>query len=248
MGAPSLDKCQAPTLSLPSVSLSLDSPPRRGAKNDPRTIRPRALPLRPRPAVPRRGGPCGYGFVDLCHNNQTAIDLMRSAIIKNTVVGATPRYFQRIDGASTRRSSPTSAAPSSTSAATSARTACARSASAPQRRVHGRAELQHPGAARDQRQHRDLYRQHQLRCHRRQRHRRPLQEASGKGGRDSTRGSYVAYAQIVELCIELIRQFYGLPRSFRIAGRAGAEEYIRFSNAGLCPRPRPSEPRRWCST
>ena len=66
-----------------------------------------------------------------------------------------------------------------------------------------------------------------------------LQEASGKGSRDSTRSSYVAYAQIVELCIELIRQFYGLPRSFRIAGRAGAEEYIRFSNAGLCPRPQP---------
>ena len=30
------------------------------------------------------GSPCGYGFVDLCANAQTAIDLMRTAFVKNT--------------------------------------------------------------------------------------------------------------------------------------------------------------------
>ena len=49
-----------------------------------------------------------------------------------------------------------------------------------------------------------------------------LQEASGKGSRDATRSSYIAFGEIVELCIELIRQFYDAPRQFRIAG--GPEE------------------------
>ena len=59
-----------------------------------------------------------------------------------------------------------------------------------------------------------------------------LQEASGKGSRDSTRGSYRAFAQVVSLVIELIRQFYGAPRRFRILGR----DFVSYSNAGLQPQ------------
>ena len=62
-----------------------------------------------------------------------------------------------------------------------------------------------------------------------------LQEASGKGSRDASRASYLAFAEIVELIIELIRQFYTLPRRFRILGRDG-ERFVRFDNAGLLPR------------
>ena len=60
-----------------------------------------------------------------------------------------------------------------------------------------------------------------------------LQEASGKGSRDATRASYRAYGQIINLCIELIRQFYSLPRQFRITGRLGAEQFVTYDNAGL---------------
>ena len=63
-----------------------------------------------------------------------------------------------------------------------------------------------------------------------------LQEASGKGSRDSTRASYLAFGEIIELCIELIRQFYTLPRQFRIAGALGGEDFISYSNAALLPR------------
>ncbi|MBQ1729624.1 MAG: hypothetical protein II036_04670 [Oscillospiraceae bacterium] len=63
-----------------------------------------------------------------------------------------------------------------------------------------------------------------------------LQEASGKGSRDCTRASYLAFAEIVELCIELIRQFYTLPRQFRITGPLGGEEFVSFSNAALVPQ------------
>ena len=225
--------------------------PRRGAKDAPNDIAewvvPNAIGLYAHgrypfvldPLFPVEGSPCGYGFVDLCHNNQTAIDLMRSAIIKNTVVGATPRYFQRIDGsvneeefADLGRSlvhvsgnlGEDSLRQIGFSPLSGVYMDVLNSSIQELRETSGNTETSTGNISSGVTAASAIA---------------ALQEASGKGSRDSTRSSYIAYAQIVELCIELIRQFYGLPRSFRIAGRAGAEEYIRFSNAGLCPRPQP---------
>ena len=47
---------------------------------------------------PIEGSPCGYGYVDLCRNPQTEIDLLKTSFIKNAMVGATPRFFARNDG------------------------------------------------------------------------------------------------------------------------------------------------------
>jgi hypothetical protein len=41
---------------------------------------------------------------------------------------------------------------------------------------------------------------------------------------------------MVEMCIELIRQFYDLPRKFRIVGQYGTEQYVTYSNAGIRPQ------------
>lgn len=63
-----------------------------------------------------------------------------------------------------------------------------------------------------------------------------LQQASGKLSRASTLTSYTAYEQVVYMVIELIRQFYDLPRQFRITGDMGADEYKSFSNIGMQPQ------------
>lgn len=63
-----------------------------------------------------------------------------------------------------------------------------------------------------------------------------LQEAAGKLSRDAEKASYRAFEQIVYLCIELIRQFYDVQRSFRITGQMGQEEYIAFDNTGIAPQ------------
>lgn len=47
---------------------------------------------------PVEGSPCGYGYVDICRNPQTAIDSLGTSLVRNAVVGATPRYFMREDG------------------------------------------------------------------------------------------------------------------------------------------------------
>lgn len=57
-----------------------------------------------------------------------------------------------------------------------------------------------------------------------------LQEAGSKGNRDMIKASYRTFTRIVYLCIELIRQFYTEPRSFRIVGENGATKYIQYQN------------------
>jgi hypothetical protein len=63
-----------------------------------------------------------------------------------------------------------------------------------------------------------------------------LQEAAGKTSSDSTQASYRVYSDMVDMCIELIRQFYDMPRKFRILGQYGMERYISYTNQGLKPQ------------
>ena len=63
-----------------------------------------------------------------------------------------------------------------------------------------------------------------------------MQEAGSKLDRDVSRGSYRAFRKVCLMVIELIRQFYDLPRCFRILGRDGAERFVLYSNRGLRPQ------------
>jgi hypothetical protein len=187
------------------------------------------------PLFPVEGSPCGYGFVDLCANAQTAIDLMRTAFVKNTLVGATPRYFQRIDGSvneeeftdltkplvhvsgnlgeDSLRQIGFAGLPGVYVSVLESTIRELRETSGNTETATGTMNVGVTAASAIA----------------------ALQEASGKGSRDATRASYTAFAEIVELCIELIRQFYTLPRQFRITGAAGPD-FLRYDNSGLRPR------------
>ena len=190
------------------------------------------------PLFPVEGSPCGYGFVDLCANGQTAIDLLRTAFVKNALVGATPRYFQRIDGAVNEEEFLDISRPlvhvSGNLGEDSLRQIgylglpgaylnVLESTIRELRETSGNTEtatgIVHSGVTAASAI-------------------AALQEASGKGSRDATRSAYIAFGEIIELCIELIRQFYTLPRQFRITGALG-EDFVSFSNRGLLPRPLP---------
>ena len=60
-----------------------------------------------------------------------------------------------------------------------------------------------------------------------------LQEAGNKASRDMISASYRAYTQINTLCVELMRQFYDVSRSFRITGEGNEYQFVTFDNAGL---------------
>ncbi len=62
-----------------------------------------------------------------------------------------------------------------------------------------------------------------------------LQEAGNKNARDVIAASNRAYVGIVQLVIELIRQFYGEARTFRITG-ADKQEFVSYRNSGILER------------
>lgn len=184
---------------------------------------------------PIEGSPCGYGFVDLCKNPQTEIDLLKTAFVKNAMVGATPRYFARGDGSINEKEFLDLSVPI----------------------VHTTASLNDDHLRRIETNNLDgNYVSVLDRTIQELRETSgntetaagsstsgvtaasaiaALQEASGKGSRDSTKASYRAYGQIIELCIELIRQFYDWPRQFRIVGQYGAQQFVSFDNSELKP-------------
>ncbi len=65
-------------------------------------------------------------------------------------------------------------------------------------------------------------------------------EAAGRTSRDGNKGTYRAYARVLEMVIERIRQFYDIPRCFRILGEKTAWEFVQFDNSGLRLQENPS--------
>jgi hypothetical protein len=60
-------------------------------------------------------------------------------------------------------------------------------------------------------------------------------EAGSKLSRDNNKASYRSFRNLCVMVIELIRQFYDLPRCFRIMGENGAARFVEYSNAGIQP-------------
>ena len=67
-----------------------------------------------------------------------------------------------------------------------------------------------------------------------------MQEAGSKLSRDMIKASFRVYREIVLLVIELIRQFYDIPRQFRIAGANAVPteyDFVSYSNQNIVPQP-----------
>ena len=64
-----------------------------------------------------------------------------------------------------------------------------------------------------------------------------MQEAGSKLSRDNSKSAYRAYRKMIVLVIELIRQFYDMPRCFRIMGNNGTARFVEYSNANIQAQP-----------
>ena len=184
---------------------------------------------------PIEGSPCGYGYVDLCRNPQTEIDLLKTSFVKNAMVGATPRYFSRGDGSVNEEEFLDLSKP-----IVHVNTA---SEDALRRIEHDRLDGMYVNVLdrtiqelRETSGNTETSTGNVSSGVTAASAIAALQEASGKGSRDSTQSAYRAYSVIVDMCIELIRQFYDLPRQFRILGQYGMEQYVSYTNAGIQPQ------------
>ena len=63
-----------------------------------------------------------------------------------------------------------------------------------------------------------------------------MQEAGSKLSRDANKSAYRVFRQICLDVIELIRQFYDLPRCFRIMGENGVARFVQYNNQGIVPQ------------
>lgn len=180
---------------------------------------------------PEEGTPCGYGYIDLCKSPQKQIDLMNQAILKNTLAAATPRFFVRADGAVNENEyadwtkpfvhtngnlGSDSIAPIHTAGLDSVYVAILQSKIAEMKETAGNRDVANGGTASGVTAATAIA---------------ALQEAGGKLSRNMIDDGYEAFSDVVTLCIELIRQFYGLPRQFRLLGG----EFASYDSSGLQP-------------
>lgn len=184
---------------------------------------------------PEEGTPCGYGYVDLCKSPQKQIDLMNQAILKNTLAASTPRFFVRSDGAVNENEyadwtkpfvhtngnlGADSIAPIHAAGLDSVYVAILNNKIAEMKETAGNRDTVNGGTVSGVTAATAIA---------------ALQEAGGKLSRNMIDDGYEAFSDVVTLCIELIRQFYEMPRQFRLLGEMGREEFVSYDNMGLLP-------------
>lgn len=185
---------------------------------------------------PVEGSPCGFGYVDVCKNAQEQIDILNQAVVKNALVNAIPRYMIRSDSGLneeefmdftrsvvhfTGTMNQDAFAPITTPALNANCMAMIDNKIGELKETSGNTDSSN-GITQNSSQAASAI--------------AALQEASGKVSRASTMSAYRAFCKIINQIIELIRQFYTIPRQFRITGEMGEERFMAFDNAGMQPQ------------
>lgn len=188
------------------------------------------------PLFPEEGYPnCGYGYVDLCKDPQKTIDILNNAMTVSAVAASTPRWFVREDGGVNE----------------------AEYADLTKKFIHVSGNLGEdsmrqvkvdpmPGNAmeflnqkvnemKEVSGNRDVNNGGKVSGITAASAIAALQEAGNGLSRDMISSAYRCYRRVVEMAIELIRQFYDLPRQFRILGAEGQAKFVRYDNSRLRP-------------
>lgn len=181
------------------------------------------------------GTPAGFGYIDIMRDAQGYIDRLGGAILKNNLVGAKPRFFIK-DTASINEEEFADTAKDFVHVAgqlseenlrqITVEPVSSAALNVLQMKID---ELKETSGNRDFSQGSTASGVTAASAI------AALQEAGSKLSRDMNKSGYRAFQKINYLCIELIRQFYDEPRSFRITGTQGAEEFTLFDNRRLRP-------------
>ena len=190
------------------------------------------------PLFPEEGYPdCGYGYVDLCKEPQKCIDILNNCFLQSAVASSTPRWFVRTDGGVneeeyadltkkfvhvTGRMDEDSIRQITTQGMPGNAMDYMQMKINEMKETSGNRDVNNGGASASVTAASAIA---------------ALQEAGNGLSRDMISSAYRAFRRITELCIELIRQFYTLPRQFRIRGQFGTEDFIQYSNAGIQQMP-----------
>lgn len=177
-----------------------------------------------------QGTPCGFGLVDAMKNTQSQIDRLSTALVKNAELSSAVRYFIRTDGSINEEEFADFTKPFVHVQGSRLGEDSIRQINAP--RLDALAvsvmadkitELKETAGSRDFTQGGTMGGITAASAI------IALQEAGNKLARDMIAQSNAVFKSIVEMIIELIRQFYSLPRMFRVIGDDGKLSFVEFS-------------------
>lgn len=185
---------------------------------------------------PIEGTPCGFGYIDVGKDAQSYIDRGNQAIMENMLANAKPRHFIRSDGAVNEEEyldtnkplihvngnlGSDSIMPVQTNTLSEIYVTILNNKIDELKEVTGNRDISTGGTTSGVTAASAIA---------------AMQEAGSKLARDDNKSSYRAFRRLVIMIIERIRQFYDLPRCFRIMGENGAARYIQYSNQGIAPQ------------
>ncbi len=189
------------------------------------------------PLFPIEGSPCGYGYIDVGKSAQGTIDRMNQALEKNTLIGASPRWFINSTGSVNEAEFADFTKPFVHVAGSQLGEDTLRQIQvSPISGIYASMLAAKINELKETTGNRDAANGGTVAGVTAASAIAAMQEQAGKTSRASTRASYRAYAKMVNMMIELIRQFYDMPRKYRITGMHGRDEYIVYDNSGLKPQ------------
>ena len=185
---------------------------------------------------PVEGTPCGFGYIDVGKDAQAYIDRGNQAIMKNMLANARPRYFVRTDGSVNREQfadtnnelvecdgnlGQDSILPIQPNTLNNIYVEVINNKIDELKETTGNRDISTGGTTSGVTAASAIA---------------AMQEAGSKLSRDNNKASYRAFRKLCLMVIELIRQFYDMPRCFRIMGENGAARFVQYSNAGIMPQ------------
>lgn len=185
---------------------------------------------------PVEGTPCGFGYIDIGKDAQAYIDRGNQAVMKNMLANARPRYFIRNDGsvnaeefADTNNElihvdgnlGQDSILPVQPNTLNNIYVEVLNNKIDELKETTGNRDISTGGTTSGVTAASAIA---------------AMQEAGSKLSRDNNKASYRAFRKLCLMVIELIRQFYDMPRQFRIIGENGAARFVQYSNANISPQ------------
>lgn len=188
------------------------------------------------PLFSMEGTPCGFGYIDVGKDTQAYIDRANQAIMQNMLANAKPRHFIRSDGSVNEAEYADITKDFIHVDGSLGQDSILPVQGKPLNNVYIEVLHDKIDELKETTGNRDISTGGTTSGVTAASAIAAMQEAGSKLSRDSNKASYRAFRKVVLMVIELIRQFYDLPRCFRIIGENGTARFVEYSNTNLQPQ------------